>query len=84
MFEDETVDINCPKCGHINTIAVRQFERQSQTHFVCEGCQVHVKVEAGEFHARLAQLRKEVEELEREAARDSKRPKRPRKDDFQI
>ncbi|HKN00468.1 MAG TPA: hypothetical protein VJX23_08115 [Candidatus Binataceae bacterium] len=83
MFEDETVDINCPKCGHINTIAVREFERQSQTHFVCEGCQVRVKVEAGEFHNRLDQLRKEVEELEREA-HDSKKPKRSRKDDFQI
>jgi len=85
MFEDQTVDLNCPKCGHLNTLMVRDFEAQSETRFVCEGCKTAVKVEGREFHDRLTQLSKEVEELEREAARDSKvKARRPRKDDFQI
>ena len=85
MFEDQTVDVNCPKCGHLNTILVREFEAQAETHFVCEGCKTGVKVEGSEFRDRLAQLTKEVEELEREAARDARgKGRRPRKGDFQI
>ncbi|HTR63641.1 MAG TPA: hypothetical protein VMH37_18160 [Candidatus Binataceae bacterium] len=85
MFEDQTVDVNCPKCGHLNTILVREFEAQAETHFVCEGCKTGVKVEGSEFHDRLAQLTREVEELEREAARGGRaRVRRPRKGDFQI
>lgn len=85
VFEDETVDVRCPKCGHLNTIQVREFEVRAEAHFVCEGCKTGVKVEGHEFHDRLARLRQEVEELEREAARESKgKPRRPRKGDFQI
>jgi len=85
MFEDETVDVRCPKCEHLNTMLVREFEEREEAHFVCEGCKTGVKVEGREFHDRLARLRQEVEDLEREAARDSKgKPRRPRKGDFQI
>lgn len=85
MFEDDTVDIACPKCGHKNSILVREFEENARTQFVCKNCQVGVKIEAQEFRQRLDQVLKEVRDLEREAARDSKRPaKRPRKGDFQI
>ena len=85
MFEDETVDVRCPKCGHLNTIQVCEFEVRAEAHFVCEGCKTRVKVEGHEFHDRLARLRQEVEELEREASRESKgKPRRPRKGDFQI
>jgi DNA-directed RNA polymerase subunit RPC12/RpoP len=85
MFEDETVDVACPKCGHRNSILVRDFEENAETHFVCTSCGVGVKIEADEFKHRLDQVLKEVEDLEREAARDAKRPpKRPRKGDFQI
>jgi transcription initiation factor IIE alpha subunit len=85
MFEDQTVDVNCPKCGHLNTILVREFEAQAETHFVCEGCKTGVKVEGSEFHDRLGKLQKELEELEREAARDNRtKGRRPRKGDFQI
>jgi phage FluMu protein Com len=84
MFEDETVDLKCPKCGHLNTLLVREFEDHAEVHFVCEGCKAGVRVEGREFHDRLAELRKEVEDLEREAARAGKRPRRPRKGDFQI
>jgi DNA-directed RNA polymerase subunit RPC12/RpoP len=85
MFEDETVDVACPKCGHKNSILVREFEESAETHFVCAKCGVGLRIEAEEFRNRLDQVRKEVEDLEREAARDAKRPaKRPRKGDFQI
>jgi len=85
MFEDETVDVRCPKCRHLNTIQVREFEVGAEAHFVCEECKTGVKVEGREFHDRLARLRQEVEDLEREAARESKgKPRRPRKGDFQI
>jgi transposase-like protein len=84
MFEDETVDLNCPKCGHKNTMLVHDFEEHAKTHFVCESCKTGVKVEAEHFHERLAALRREVEELEREASRDTTRSRKPRKDDFQI
>ncbi|HKD67292.1 MAG TPA: hypothetical protein VKB84_10665 [Candidatus Binataceae bacterium] len=85
MFEDETVDVACPKCGHRNSILVREVEQTAETHFTCEKCHVGVRIEADEFKQRLDQVLKEVEDLEREAARDAKRPtKRPRKGDFQI
>ncbi len=84
MFEDETVDVKCPKCGAINTLLVREFEERNEAHFACESCKTSVKVEGSEFHARLAELRREVEELEREAGRSPKKPRRPRKGDYQI
>ncbi len=85
MFEDETIDVACPKCGHKNSILVREFEENAQTHFVCEKCRARVRIEAAEFKQRLDQVRQEVESLEREAARDARRPsRRPRKGDFQI
>ena len=85
MFEDETVDIACPKCGHLNSVLVRDFEESAETHFVCVSCKVGVKIEANEFRRRLDKVKEELEELERDAARESKRKtKRPRKGDFQI
>lgn len=85
MFEDETVDVACPKCGHMNSILVRDFEESAENHFVCRNCHVGVRIDAVEFRQRLDRVRKEVEDLEREAARDAKRPaRRPRKGDFQI
>ena len=83
MFEDQTLDLKCPKCGHINTLAVSEFEQHEEARFVCEGCKTGVKVEASQFHDRLESVRQEVEELEREA-RPPKIPPRPRKGDFQI
>ena len=84
MFEDQTVDLACPKCGHLNTILVRDFEESAETHFVCEGCKTGVKVEGSQFRDRLAELTKELEELEREVSRDQRKTRRPRKGDFQI
>ncbi len=81
MFEDDTVDIACPKCGHKNSILVREFKESAQTHFVCQACHVGVRIEAEEFRQRLDQVLKEVQDLEREAKRPAKRP---RKGDFQI
>jgi DNA-directed RNA polymerase subunit RPC12/RpoP len=85
MFEDQTIDVACPKCGHKNPVLVREFEESAETSFVCQTCGAAVKIEAHEFKHRLDELAKEIEDLEREAARDQKRPpKRPRKGDFQI
>ncbi len=85
MFEDDTVDIACPKCGHKNSILVREFKESAETQFVCNSCHVGVRIKAEEFRQRLDEVLKEVQDLEREAARESKRPaKRPRKGDFQI
>ncbi len=85
MFEDETVDVACPKCGYKNSLLVREFEESAETHFVCQKCHVGVRIDADEFKHRLDEVLKEVQDLEREAARDAKRPaKRPRKGDFQI
>ena len=84
MFEDETVDVACPKCGHLNSILVHEFEESAETHFVCVGCNVGVRIEAKEFRQRLGQVRDELAELERGAARDAMKGKRPKKDDFEI
>ncbi len=83
MFEDQTVDVACPNCSHKNSILIRDFEQSAEGHFVCEACKVGVKIEANEFRQRLQQVREELEELEREAARDAK-PKPKRKGDYQI
>jgi len=82
MFEDETVDIACPKCGFKNSLLVRELEQSSETHIVCQGCKVGVKVEASEFRHRLSEINEEVEAMEVQA-RQAKSPK-PRKGDFQI
>jgi hypothetical protein len=83
MFEDETVDIACPNCGQKNSILVRDFEASSEARVGCHHCGVIVKVEAEEFRRRLALVRKELEEIQREAHRVDKN-RRPRKHDFQI
>jgi transposase-like protein len=83
MFEDETVDIACPNCGQKNSVLVRDFEMSAEAHVSCHHCGVTVKIEAEEFRRRLALMRKELEEIQREARRVTK-SRRPRKDDFQI
>ena len=85
MFEDQTVDILCPNCGHVNPVPVRDFEEHTESHLVCASCKAGVKIEAQEFSQRLEEVRKELEELEFEATRESaQKIKRPRKGDFQI
>jgi transcription initiation factor TFIIIB Brf1 subunit/transcription initiation factor TFIIB len=83
MFEDETVDIACPNCGQKNSVLVRDFEMSAEAHVSCHHCGVMVKIEAEEFRRRLGLMRKELEEIQREARRATK-GRRPRKDDFQI
>jgi hypothetical protein len=84
-FEDQTVDILCPNCAHVNPVPVRDFEGHTESHLVCVSCNAGVKIEAQEFSQRLEEVRKELEELEFEATRESaQKIKRPRKDDFQI
>ena len=85
MFEDQTIDILCPQCTHVNPVPVSDFEENAETHVVCISCKARIKIEAHEFLEHLDQVRKELEEFELEAARDSKsKVKRPRKDDFNI
>ena len=85
MFEDETVDIVCHQCGHRNSVLVREVEAKTESHIVCAGCKVGVRIEAGEFQRRLDQVRKELEDMQREAHRDSGKPNPQRtKDDYQI
>jgi len=83
-FEDQTIDILCPKCSHVNSVAVREFEEQTESHLVCISCKAGIKIEAHEFRRRLEDVRKELEEFELEATRESRLIKRPRKGDFQI
>jgi len=84
MFEDETLDLPCPKCGHLNSILVHEFEAAAETHFVCVGCKAGVRIEAQEFHDRLGKVRDELAELERDAARQAMRGAPPKKGDFEI
>jgi phage FluMu protein Com len=84
MFDEETVDVKCPKCGHLNSILVHEIEEHAETHFVCVGCQTGVRLEANEFRQHLNHVRDEVAELERDAAREATKAPRPKKDDFQI
>ncbi|MGD0117569.1 MAG: hypothetical protein ABSD30_05870 [Candidatus Binatus sp.] len=84
MFEDETVDIACPKCGFKNSLLVRDLEHNSETHIVCEGCKVGVKVEALEFQQRLNQINEEVESMQVEARHAGKKSIPHRKGNFQI
>ena len=83
MFEDETVDIACPNCGHKNSVLVRDFEASSEARISCVHCRAIVKVEAEEFRRRLAEVRHELVDIQLEARRAGK-CRRPRKDDFQI
>ncbi|HUO05099.1 MAG TPA: hypothetical protein VMU16_07880 [Candidatus Binataceae bacterium] len=84
MYEDESIDVACPRCGHMNPILVREFEQAAEVHFVCSGCKAGVKVEAEQFRKQLEAVEDELKKLEREAAADTRKTKRPRKDDFQI
>jgi hypothetical protein len=84
MFEDDTVDVACPKCGHLNSILVHEFEASAETHFICVGCKSGVRIEAKEFRAHLSQVRDELAELERDAAREARKGPKPKKGDFQI
>jgi len=85
MFEDETITIGCPQCSHIIPILVRDLEDSSEAHVTCGSCRAAVKVEAREFQQRLEVVRKELDEIQFEAKRGSKKfARRPRKGDFQI
>lgn len=85
MFEDETVDIACPGCGHKNSILVHDFEASPEAHLTCQGCGAGIRIEANEFRQRLDLVRKELEDLQLEAGREGrKKARRTRKDDFQI
>ena len=84
MFEDETVDIACPKCGFKNSLLVRELEQSSETHIVCQGCQVGVIVEASEFQHRLHEISDEVEAMQVQAREAGHKSPKPRKGDFQI
>ncbi len=85
MFEDETVDIACPQCGHRNSLLVREVEAQAESHIVCANCKVGVKVEAKGFQQRLDQVRQELEDIQREAQREGDKTKpRRAKDDYHI
>ena len=84
MFEDETIDVTCPKCGHRNSILVHEIEEHAETHFTCVGCKSGVKLEASEFRERLGKVRDELAELERDAARQAMKGTRPKKGDFEI
>lgn len=85
MFEDETIDLTCPNCGHKNSVLVREFEQSSEAHIICQSCKVGVKIEAEEFRHRLNDVRKELEDIERAADRETKqKTRRGRKGDFQI
>jgi len=84
MFEDETIDVTCPKCGHLNSVLVHELEEHAESHFVCVGCKAGVRLEASEFRRHLSQVRDELAELERDAAREAHKGPRPKKGDFQI
>jgi transposase-like protein len=85
MFEDETIDIACPSCEHTNPVLVREFETSGESHIVCQNCKAAVKIEAQQFRERLDRLREEVEDMQREAERGTRRAKpRRSKDDYQI
>ena len=83
MFEDETIDVACPGCGHLNSLAVRDFEANPEQHIVCEGCKQHVRVDGGEFRKHLDKINAEVRELERTSEKTRKKPS-GRKGHFQI
>jgi transcription elongation factor Elf1 len=85
MFEDETIDISCPKCSHRNSVLIREIETITESHIVCEKCKVHIKIEAKGFQERLDQVRKELDEIQRHAQSESRKPSpRRSKDDYQI
>lgn len=85
MFEDETIDIACPQCGHRNSLLVREVEAKVESHITCENCKVGVRIEARGFQQRLDEVRKELEEIERAAHNENKKPKSRRvKDNYQI
>jgi transcription elongation factor Elf1 len=85
MFEDETVDIACPNCGHRNSVLVRDVEARAESHIVCNRCKVGVKIEAKGFQQRLDEVRRELEEIERAARKESKAAQSRRtKDDYEI
>lgn len=84
MFEDETIVIACPKCGFKNSLLVRELEQTIETHIVCQGCLVGVKVEASEFQHRLNEINDEVESMQVQARQAGQKGPKPRKGDFQI
>ena len=51
---------------------------------MCVGCKAGVRLEAEEFRQHLSKVQDELQQLERDAARQATQGKRPKKDDFQI
>ena len=44
MWPPPKPDVACPKCGHLNSVLLHEFEESAETHFVCVGCKVGVRL----------------------------------------
>lgn len=84
MFEDETVAIACPNCGHKNHVLVRDPESTAETMVVCSNCHKTIKIELEGFHRHLDQVRAELDAIQHDAAPPKKKPSSSSKDDYQI
>ena len=84
MFEDETIDIACPHCGYRTSLLVVEVEATAESHIICKKCNAGIKIDTRDFQQRLDQIRKELEEMERNARSTSRGAQRRTKDDYQI
>ncbi len=84
MFDDETVSLACPSCGHKNPILIRDAESAALTTFVCGGCRKILKIDLEGFHRHLDHVRAELDKIQNDAAAAKKRQGPGSSDDYQI
>lgn len=60
IFDSQTIDIPCPKCGKRHAKAVRWLK--TNNHFTCT-CGVRIDLDASEFRAKIANAEKQIRDL---------------------
>jgi len=84
MFEDETVAIACPNCGHKNALLVKEAETVPEAEVICVHCHQTIKIELEGLHRHLDEVRAELDAIQRDAVAPKKKPGSSSKDDYQI
>jgi transposase-like protein len=62
LFEGQTVDVPCPKCGHAEPLSVPQLRNDPR--FTCSGCGTHVQIDASQFREGLEGVETELGNLQ--------------------
>lgn len=61
MFEDKSVSIPCPKCGHKTDQTIGWLKRHD--HFTCSGCGSSIKLDSNQFRTGISDVENSIRDM---------------------